>query len=82
MTIKQQLAVVYDKQGLTGKHRRKAQQWDMRQVRKEVARRNGLLNSIYQLAKPPLPDCLMSLHWGSMTEPHQHYWAKRDLGYL
>lgn len=36
MTIKKQLAAYYDKQGLTGKHRRKAMQYDMKAVRANV----------------------------------------------
>lgn len=38
MTIKQQLNKFYDKQGLTGKHRRKAMQYDMKAVRANVLR--------------------------------------------
>lgn len=37
MTIKKQLAAYYDKQGLTGKHRRKAMQYDMKAVRENVS---------------------------------------------
>lgn len=33
MSIKKQLAAYYDKQGLTGKHRRKAMQHDLRIIR-------------------------------------------------
>lgn len=36
MSIKKQLAAYYDKQGLTGKHRRKAMQYDMKAVRANV----------------------------------------------
>lgn len=69
MAIKKQLSAYYDKQGLTGKHRRKAMQWDMRQVRKEKARKLQL----YGVA----PSDLFGLHWGSMPRPTLYYWAKR-----
>lgn len=36
MSIKKQLAAYYDKQGLTGKHRRKAMQYDMKAVRENI----------------------------------------------
>ena len=36
MSIKKQLAAYYAKQGLTGKHRRKAMQYDMKAVRENI----------------------------------------------
>lgn len=36
MSIKKQLSAFYDKQGLTGKHRRKAMQYDMKAVRANI----------------------------------------------
>lgn len=70
MSIKKQLAAYYDKQGLTGKHRRKATQWDMRQVRKEKARQaTRYVDSA---------TVLFQLHWGSMPNPTMYYWAKRN----
>lgn len=71
MSIKKQLSAYYDKQGLTGKHRRKAMQWDMRQVRKEKARKFSLYGTT--------PYSIFGLYWGSMPNPTLYYWAKRDL---
>lgn len=36
MSIKKQLSAYYDKQGLTGKHRRKAMQYDMKAVKANI----------------------------------------------
>ena len=72
MAIKKQLAAYYDKQGLTGKHRRKAMQWDMRQVRKETARK-------CERSRFTSVAVLFDLHWGSMPNPKPLYWAHRDM---
>lgn len=70
MSIKNQLRAYYAKQDLTGKHRRKAMQWDMKQVKAELKRRPLK----YQ------PDNLMYIHWGSMPETKHLYWANRHCG--
>ena len=72
MSIKKQLAAYYDKQGLTGKHRRKAMQWDMRQVRKEKARKMASTRWVSV-------NVLFDLHWGSMPNPKPLYWAHRTI---
>ena len=72
MSIKKQLAAYYDKQGLTGKRRRKAMQWDMRQVRKEKARKMASTRWVSV-------NVLFDLHWGSMPNQTLYYWAKRSL---
>lgn len=75
MSVKQQLGDFYVKQGLTGKHLRKAMQWDMRQVRKEIQRkRQG------RVGKGPAPRSLMDLHWRSMASPTTLYWVRRHIG--
>lgn len=75
MSIKKQLQKYYAKQGLTGKHLRKAIQWDMKAVSAETKRKvvAGLR------VKGWKPTVLMDLHWGSMPQPKLQYWAHRDV---
>jgi len=65
MSIKKQLAAYYDAQGLEGKHRRKAVQYDRKQLRK---------------AKPfSSEDSVMSYPWQRMSTP-PYYWVLRFMG--
>lgn len=67
MTIKKQLAAYYDKQGLTGKHRRKAMQYDMKAVRANVkAYRYGTFSI-----------CLESSFFFCDTPQGGNYWYRR-----
>jgi len=58
MSIKKQLSAYYDKQGLTGKHHRKAMQYDMKAVRANVRRdvygayTKGLQSAFYFVKSP------------------------------
>lgn len=76
MSVKQQLSAFYVEQGLTGKHLRKAMQWDMRQVRKEIQRkRQGWAGPNF------VPHSLMDLSWRSMASTCRFYWVHRDMGF-
>ena len=72
MSIKKQLQKYYAKQGLTGKHLRKALQWDMKAVSAEIKRKSAL--------RPFIATSLMDLHWGSMPKTTHLYWAYRYMG--
>lgn len=63
MSIKQQLSEFYDEQGLTGKHRRKAMQWDMK-----AARRNAWF---------PDSQRLQGMFSFTHTPEGHNYWAVR-----
>lgn len=76
MSIKKQLQKYYAKQGLTGKHLRKAIQWDMKAVSAEVKRKSADV----RLGKGWKPTCLMDLYWAAMPSPKLYYWAHRDCG--
>lgn len=65
MSIKKQLQKFYARQGLTGKHLRKAIQWDMKAVTAASKGRQHPVNT------------LMDLHWGSMPGTTPLYWAYR-----
>lgn len=66
MSIKKQLSAYYDKQGLTGKHRRKAMQWDRKALR---------------TVRPfSTEDSLMSYPWKRIPPHKPHYWVRRYLG--
>lgn len=49
MSIKKQLAAYYGKQGLTGKHRRKAMQYDMKAVRANAIAHRGHARRLHSL---------------------------------
>ena len=49
MSIKKQLAKFYDKQGLTGKHRRKAMQWDMKAAKANAVAFRGYAYRMHSL---------------------------------
>lgn len=55
MSIKQELRAYYAKQGLTGKHLRKALQWDMKAVARNKApfNRGRSLSSAFVWIKSP-----------------------------
>ena len=72
MTIKKQLAAFYDKQGLTGKHRRKAMQYDMKAVRANVKAYHGYARPVHVLAA--------AFIFMSSPEGNQ-YWARRAYGW-
>lgn len=65
MSIKQELRRYYAKQGLTGKHLRKALQWDMKVVEKAKREQRQPAST------------LMHLYWRVMTQPRAYYWAHR-----
>lgn len=71
MTIKQQLNKFYDKQGLTGKHRRKAMQYDMKAVRKNIKVSFGYARPRHTLGSAFI----------FIESPEGHgYWAIRAFG--
>jgi hypothetical protein len=67
VSIKKELRAYYAKQGLTGKHLRKALQWDMKAV-----------TAAYRKERWK-PVCLMDLHWSAMPSTRALYWAYRHL---
>lgn len=67
MSIKKQLAAYYNQQGLTGKHRRKAMQWDMRAVR------NG------DQLEPQAQRLHARLNWSTAAGGYE-YWLNRSIG--
>lgn len=68
MSIKRQLAAYYDKQGLTGKHRRKAMQYDMKAARHNAKVFRGHSRGLF---------CLLSSFIFTKTPEGQEYWACR-----
>lgn len=78
MSVKSELRAFYAKQGLTGQHLRKAIQWDMKQVAKEVQhKRLSWAGPSWQ------PTSLMDCGWSRMARPlgaSPHYWAHRYMG--
>lgn len=72
MSIKQQLSKFYDKQGLTGKHRRKAMQWDMK-----AARHND--NSVACNGARGYATYLMAAFVWANTPEGVDYWSARNI---
>lgn len=73
MSIKKQLSAYYAKQGLTGKHRRKAMQYDMKAVRKNIKAYHGpYASSVHELGAAFL--------FKDAPEGHT-YWARRAYGW-
>lgn len=69
MGVKKELQAYYAKQGLTGKHLRKAIQYDMKAVK--AAAKAQRLHAV--------PD-LMAFHWGRTPQSKARYlyWAQRN----
>ena len=72
MSIKKQLAKFYDKQSLTGKHRRKAVQYDMKAVRVNTTAYHGYAHRVHTLGSAFLFDD---------SPEGQEYWARRAYGW-
>lgn len=72
MSIKKQLAAYYDKQGLTGKHRRKAMQYDMKAVLANAIAHRGHARRLRSLSG--------AFIFGRSVEGHT-YWARRAYGW-
>lgn len=70
MSIKQELRKYYAKQGLTGKHLRKALQWDMKAVTR---------NKRTNVNPPRGPGLLKAFGWHGTPEGSD-YWCQRSLG--
>lgn len=68
MTIKKRLAKFYDKQGLTGRHRRKAMQYDMKAVCANIKAFHGYARPIHTLGTAFIFDD---------SPEGQQYWARR-----
>lgn len=66
--VKAQLRAFYDKQGLTGKHRRKAMQYDMKAVRAHC-----------DTFSQPDSATLACLFLWNHTPQGWHYWSARDM---
>lgn len=69
MSIKKQLSAYYDKQGLTGKHRRKAMQYDMKAARHNAKVFWGHSRELFYL--------MSSFIFMETPEGHE-YWACRE----
>lgn len=72
MSIKKQLSAYYDKQGLTGKHHRKAMQHDMKAVRENIKAFHG--------CDSPAPTSLGSAFIFDGAPEGYEYWARRAYG--
>lgn len=80
MGVKQQLAAYYDLQGLTGKHRRKAVQYDRRSLRKQADGHTGTVGGGPDYIRDEhgnYRDINHAMHWEPSAEGHL-YWAMRD----
>ena len=73
MSIKKQLQKFYAKQGLEGKHLRKAIQWDMKAFRRNVMDRSHAVNGCGRLDSP----LLAAFIWSATPEGGE-YWAARS----
>lgn len=67
LTVKNQLRAFYARQGLTGKHLRKAIQWDMKAVRR---------NADWTDYDPGKDDLSCSFSWNNSPEGY-YYWSNR-----
>lgn len=72
MSIKKQLQKFYAKQGLEGKHLRKAIQWDMKAARRNVMARSHAVNGCGRLGA----DLWAAFIW-SATPEGGRYWMRR-----
>lgn len=68
MSIKKQLSAYYAAQGLTGKHRRKAMQYDMKAVRKNTKAFHGYARPVHVLGAAFI---------FKDSPEGQQYWARR-----
>jgi hypothetical protein len=75
MTVKQQLQAYYAKQGLTGKHLRKALQWDM----KAVSRNKKASHYPPEWERDPRRAGLIHAFGWSSTPEGIGYWVQRSL---